>query len=558
MANDKRAWWKEAVVYQIYPRSFADSNGDGIGDLNGITEHLPYLQKLGVDVIWLSPIYKSPNDDNGYDISDYRDIMTEFGTMDDFDRMLSRAHKLGLKIVMDLVVNHTSDEHPWFIASRSSRDNEYRDYYIWKDGKDGKAPTNWQSFFSGSAWEYDKTTGQYYLHCFTKKQPDLNWENEKVRNAVYDMMTWWCEKGIDGFRMDVISALSKDPAYPDGEVTDGIYGNIRPYVCNGPRIHEFLQEMNKKVLSKYDIMTVGETAEVTIAEAKKYANNDGSELNMVFHFEHVETDATTTPILGKWGYDHPDLKKLRTILNKWQTELEGAAWGSLYWDNHDQPRAVSKFGNDSPKYRVVSAKMLATLLHMMKGTPYVYQGEELGMTNMTFGSIDECDDVEEINAYRQYVEEHKMISSEEMLKCISAVGRDNARTPVQWNADKNAGFTTGTPWFTVNPNYKEINAEAALADPDSIFYYYQKLIRLRHENDIIVYGTFHPLLEDDENVYAYERRLDGKVLTVACNWTDKEVPCALFDDLSGKELISNYKEHKHGILLPYEARAVLV
>ena len=558
MANDKRAWWKEAVVYQIYPRSFADSNGDGIGDLNGITEHLPYLQKLGVDVIWLSPIYKSPNDDNGYDISDYRDIMTEFGTMDDFDRMLSRAHELGLKIVMDLVVNHTSDEHPWFIASRSSRDNEYRDYYIWKDGKDGKAPTNWQSFFSGSAWEYDKTTGQYYLHCFTKKQPDLNWENEKVRNAVYDMMTWWCEKGIDGFRMDVISALSKDPAYPDGEVTDGIYGNIRPYVCNGPRIHEFLQEMNKKVLSKYDIMTVGETADVTIDEAKKYANNDGSELNMVFHFEHVETDATTRPILGKWGYDHPDLKKLRTILNKWQTELEGAAWGSLYWDNHDQPRAVSKFGCDSPKYRVVSAKMLATLLHMMKGTPYVYQGEELGMTNMTFGSIDECDDVEEINAYRQYVEEHKMISSEEMLKCISAVGRDNARTPVQWNADKNAGFTTGTPWFTVNPNYKEINAEAALADPDSVFYYYQKLIRLRHENDIIVYGTFHPLLEDDENVYAYERRLDGKVLTVACNWTDKEVPCALFDDLSGKELISNYKEHKHGILLPYEARAVLV
>ncbi len=558
MANDKRAWWKEAVVYQIYPRSFADSNGDGIGDLNGITEHLPYLQKLGVDVIWLSPIYKSPNDDNGYDISDYRDIMTEFGTMDDFDRMLSRAHELGLKIVMDLVVNHTSDEHPWFVASRSSRDNEYRDYYIWKDGKDGKAPTNWQSFFSGSAWEYDKTTGQYYLHCFTKKQPDLNWENEKVRNAVYDMMTWWCEKGIDGFRMDVISALSKDPAYPDGEVTDGIYGNIRPYVCNGPRIHEFLQEMNKKVLSKYDIMTVGETAEVTIDEAKKYANNDGSELNMVFHFEHVETDATTRPILGKWGYDHPDLIKLRTILNKWQTELEGAAWGSLYWDNHDQPRAVSKFGNDSPKYRVVSAKMLATLLHMMKGTPYVYQGEELGMTNMTFGSIDECDDVEEINAYRQYVEEHKMISSEEMLKCISAVGRDNARTPVQWNADKNAGFTTGTPWFTVNPNYKEINAEAALADPDSVFYYYQKLIRLRHENDIIVYGTFHPLLEDDENVYAYERRLDGKVLTVACNWTDKEVPCCLFDDLSGKELISNYKEHKHGILLPYEARAVLV
>ncbi len=557
MASDKRAWWKEAVVYQIYPRSFADSNGDGIGDLNGITEHLPYLQKLGVDVIWLSPIYKSPNDDNGYDISDYRDIMTEFGTMDDFDRMLKRAHELGLKIVMDLVVNHTSDEHPWFIESRSSRDNEYRDYYIWKDGKDGKAPTNWQSFFSGSAWEYDSTTDQYYLHCFTKKQPDLNWENEKVRNAVYDMMTWWCDKGIDGFRMDVISALSKDPAYPDGEVTDGILGNIRPFVCNGPRIHEFLQEMNRLVLSKYDIMTVGETAEVTIDEAKKYANIDGSELNMVFHFEHVETDATTTPILGKWGYDHPDLKKLRAILNKWQTELEGKAWGSLYWDNHDQPRAVSKFGNDAPEYRTVSAKMLATLLHMMKGTPYVYQGEELGMTNTTFNSIDECNDVEEINAYRQYVKEHNMISSEEMLRCISSVGRDNARTPMQWNADKNAGFTTGTPWFALNPNYKEINAESALADPDSVFYYYQKLIKLRHENDIIVYGVFRPLLENDDNIYAYERVLDGKTLTVACNWTDKEVPCDLFENVAGEELISNYKEHKHGCLLPYEARAVL-
>ena len=557
MTNEKRAWWKEAVVYQIYPRSFADSNGDGIGDLNGITEHLPYLKKLGIDVIWLSPVYKSPNDDNGYDISDYRDIMTEFGTMDDFDRMLAKAHELGLKIVMDLVVNHTSDEHAWFVESRKSKENPYRDYYIWKDPKDGKEPNNWQSLFSGSAWEYDAATGQYYLHCFTKKQADLNWENEKVRNAVYDMMTWWCEKGIDGFRMDVISMLSKDPAYPDGELTDGIYGDLMPYVCNGPHIHEYLQEMNRRVLSKYDIMTVGEAAGVTIDEAKKYANNEGSELGMVFHFEHVDTDATTTPILGKWGYDHPDLGKLRAIMNKWQTELEGVAWGSLYWDNHDQPRAVSRFGNDSPKWRVVSAKMIGTLLHMMKGTPYIYQGEELGMTNTTFTSIDDCRDVEEINAYRQYVTEHKMISSEELLKCFSAIGRDNARTPMQWNANENAGFTTGKPWIAVNPNYTTINAEAALADPDSVFYYYQKLIKLRHEYDIIVYGAFRPLLTDSDSIYAYERVLDGKTLTVACNWTEKETACDLFENAGGTELISNYKEHKSGCLQPYEARVIL-
>ena len=555
--NEKRAWWKEAVVYQIYPRSFADSNGDGIGDLNGITAHLPYLKELGIDVIWLSPIYKSPNDDNGYDISDYRDIMTEFGTMDDFDRMLAKAHELGLKIVMDLVVNHTSDEHAWFVASRSSKDSNYRDYYIWKDGKGDNPPNNWQSLFSGPAWEYDSATGQYYLHCFTKKQPDLNWENEKVRNAVYDMMTWWCEKGIDGFRMDVISMLSKDPAYPDGKVTDGIYGDLMPHVCNGPRIHEFLQEMNRRVLSHYDIMTVGEAAGVTIDEAKKYANNEGSELNMVFHFEHVNTDATTTPILGKWGYDHPDLKKLRPILNRWQTELEGKAWGSLYWDNHDQPRAVSRFGNDSEKYRVVSAKMLGTLLHMMKGTPYIYQGEEIGMTNMVFTSIDDCKDVEEINAYRQYVEEHEMISSEEMLKCFSAIARDNARTPMQWNADANAGFSAQTPWIAVNPNYVTINTEAALADPDSVFYYYQKLIKLRHENDIIVYGAFRPLLEDSADIYAYERVLDGKVMTVACNWTENETACTLFDGYEGEDLISNYKEHIKGRLQPYEARVII-
>ena len=557
MNNEKRAWWKEAVIYQIYPRSFQDSNGDGIGDLNGITMHLDYLKKLGIDVIWLSPVYKSPNDDNGYDISDYRDIMTEFGTMEDFDRMLAAAHERGIKIVMDLVVNHSSDEHKWFIESRKSKDNPYRDYYIWKDPKDGHEPTNWGSNFSGSAWKFDETTGQYYLHLFSEKQPDLNWENPKVRDEVYDMMTWWCDKGIDGFRMDVISMISKVQSYPDGEVFDGVYGNANPYVCNGPRVHEFLQEMNRRVLSRYDIMTVGEAAGVTVDEAKRYANNEGTELNMVFHFEHTDGSSNSESVIGKWTVNPPRLSYVRGILNKWQTELEGKAWGSLYWDNHDQPRAVSRFGNDSKEWREISAKMLATVLHMQKGTPYIYQGEEFGMTNTHFDSIDDCRDIEEINAYQQYVVDHKLVDSETMLRCFDTIARDNARTPVQWNDSPNAGFTTGTPWINVNPNYTEINAEAALADPNSVFYYYQKLISLRHTTPIIVYGTFRPLLESSEVIYAYERELDSKVLTVAANWTDKEQECTLFDDLGGEELISNYESHKDGVLQPYEARVIL-
>ena len=557
MNNEKRAWWKEAVIYQIYPRSFQDSNGDGIGDLNGITMHLDYLKKLGIDVIWLSPVYKSPNDDNGYDISDYRDIMTEFGTMEDFDRMLAAAHERGIKIVMDLVVNHSSDEHKWFIESRKSKDNPYRDYYIWKDPKDGHEPTNWGSNFSGSAWKFDETTGQYYLHLFSEKQPDLNWENPKVRDEVYDMMTWWCDKGIDGFRMDVISMISKVQSYPDGEVFDGVYGNANPYVCNGPRVHEFLQEMNRRVLSRYDIMTVGEAAGVTVDEAKRYANNEGTELNMVFHFEHTDGSSNSESVIGKWTVNPPRLSYVRGILNKWQTELEDKAWGSLYWDNHDQPRAVSRFGNDSKEWREISAKMLATVLHMQKGTPYIYQGEEFGMTNTHFDSIDDCRDIEEINAYQQYVVDHKLVDSETMLRCFDTIARDNARTPVQWNDSPNAGFTTGTPWINVNPNYTEINAEAALADPNSVFYYYQKLIRLRHTTPIIVYGTFRPLLESSEVIYAYERELDGKVLTVAANWTDKEQECTLFNDLGGEELISNYTSHKDGVLQPYEARVIL-
>ncbi len=556
--REEKAWWKESVIYQIYPRCFADSNGDGIGDLNGITEHLDYLEKLGVDVLWLSPVYQSPNDDNGYDISDYRSIMTEFGTMEDFDRLLSEAHRHNLKIVMDLVVNHTSDEHAWFVESRKSKDNPFRDYYIWKDPKeDGSAPNNWESCFSGSAWQFDEQTGMYYLHCFSKKQPDLNWENPTVRDEVFDMMNWWCEKGIDGFRMDVISMISKDPAYPDGPVKDGLYGDMNPYVCNGPHVHEYLQEMRTRVLSKFDLLTVGEAAGVTIDEAQKYANNQGTELNMVFQFEHVDGTPGGETLIGKWTHQKPRLKALRGILNKWQTELEGKAWNSLYWDNHDQPRAVSRFGNDSPEFRVISAKMLATCLHMLKGTPYIYQGEEIGMTNITFDSIEDCADIEEINAYRQYVTENKMISSEDMLKCFDNVARDNARTMMQWDDSKNAGFSTGTPWYRVNPNYTEINAAAALADPDSVFYYYQKLISLRHNNPIVVYGIFRPLLEESETIYAYERILDDQVLTVACNWTAQEQPCDLFEGFEGEDFISNYTEHKTGVLQPYEARVIL-
>ena len=553
MTEEKKAWWKEAVIYQIYPRSFADSNGDGIGDLNGITAHLDYLETLGIDVIWLSPVYKSPNDDNGYDISDYRDIMDDFGTMEDFDRLLAEAHRHHIRIVMDLVVNHTSDEHAWFIESRSSKENPHRDYYIWKEPKDGKEPNNWGAWFGGSAWELDEHTGMYYLHCFSRKQPDLNWENPKVRDEVFDMMNWWCEKGIDGFRMDVISMISKDPSFPDGPVEDGLYGSLTPYVCNGPHVHEYLQEMNRRVLSHYDLLTVGEAAGVTIEEAQKYANNDGTELGMVFQFEHVEL--VKGPI-GKWSDQKPKLRDFRRVMNKWQYELEGKAWNSLFLDNHDQPRVVSRFANDSEQYRVVSAKMIATCLHMLKGTPYVYQGEELGMTNAYFDRLEDYRDIESINAFHQYVDSG-LVTAEDMMRYLKEISRDNARTPMQWDDSRNAGFTTGTPWINVNPNYPKINAQAAVADPDSVFHYYQELIRLRHTLPIIVYGTFRGLLEDSETIYAYQRLLDGQVLTVACNFTDQEQACDLCEDPAARELISNYKTHKAGTLQPYEARVIL-
>ena len=554
MKADKRAWWKEAVVYQIYPRSFADSNGDGIGDLNGVTEHLDYLKELGVDVIWCSPFFASPNYDNGYDISDYCAIMKEFGTMEDFDRMLSGIHARGMKLVMDLVVNHSSEEHAWFVESRKSKDNPYRDYYIWRDGVDGGEPNNWGSCFSGSAWQLDETTGQYYLHLFTKQQPDLNWANPKVRDEIFDMMAWWCKKGIDGFRMDVISMIGKEN-YNDGPVYPGaLYGDFAPSCQHTETTHRYLKEMRERVLDKYDLLTVGECGG-TPADAIRYANDDGSELNMSFCFEHTDGICDHTE-MGKWSDHGGPLAEVREVLNRWQVAMQGKAWNSVYLTNHDQPRQVSRFGNDSPLWREKSAKMLGTLIHMMRGTPYVYQGEELGMTNIYFKSIDQYQDVEVHNAWKQWVLSGR-VSATDMLRWFAKIARDNARTPMQWNSQPNAGFTTGTPWLPVNNNYLEINAEKALKDPDSVFHYYKKLIALRHTHDIIVYGEFIPLLENDANVYAYRRALDGKELTVLCNWTDKTVPCALSTDKMGEELISNYPEHKEGFLYPYEARVML-
>ena len=554
MVEEKKAWWKEAVIYQIYPRSFADSNGDGIGDLNGITAHLDYLETLGIDVIWLSPVYKSPNDDNGYDISDYRDIMDDFGTMEDFDRLLAEAHRHHIKIVMDLVVNHTSDEHAWFIESRSSKDNPYRDYYIWKDPKNGKEPNNWGACFGGSAWEFDERTGMYYLHCFSKKQPDLNWENPKVRDEVFDMMNWWCEKGIDGFRMDVISMISKDQSFPDGTVEDGLYGNFSPYVCNGPRVHEFLQEMNSRVLSHYDLLTVGEAAGVTIEEAQKYANNEGTELGMVFQFEHMDVDSDEKA--GKWTTRKMDLRNLKKILTRWQKGLQDIAWNSLYWENHDQPRSVSRFGNDSDEYREISAKMLATCIHMMQGTPYVYQGEELGMTNCPFNTLDNFRDLESINAFHELTEQGKM-TEEDMMAAIGYKGRDNARTPMQWDDSAYAGFSTANPWIMVNPNYTKINAKDQVNRKDSVFKYYQKLIKLRHESELIVYGTYDLILDDDKDIYAYIRTLGDEKLIVYCNFSENTRKVEIPEEFVNKKvLISNYSDAKANqkiTLRPYEA-----
>ena len=468
--------------------------------------------------------------------------------------MPAEAHRRDIRIVMDLVVNHTSDEHAWFVESRSSKDNPRRDFYFWRDAKDGKEPNNWGSCFGGSAWEYDETTQQYYLHCFSKKQPDLNWDNAEVRDAVFDMMQWWCEKGIDGFRMDVISMISKVAELPDGEVLDGLYGDFTPHVSCGPKVHDYIKEMNTRVLSHYDLLTVGEVGNIPVDEAVRFANSDQTELGMVFQFEHVELVKTK---IGKWTDKKPTPAALRQSLFKWQNALEGRAWNSLYLDNHDQPRAVSRFGNDLPEYRERSAKMLATLLHMMKGTPYIYQGEELGMTNVRFSKLEEYRDIESINAYHKFVDSG-IVDSDSMLRYLQEMSRDNARTPMQWSDEANAGFTTGTPWISVNPNYREINAKSQVDDPDSVFFYYRKLIALRHRYPVIAYGRFEGLLEDDEKIIAYARQLGGQALVVACNMSQDEVPCDLFDDEEGEELISNYAEHKCHLLAPYEARVILL
>ena len=544
----EKAWWKESVVYQIYPRSFCDSNGDGIGDIQGIISKLDYIRNLGIDIIWLSPIYQSPNDDNGYDISDYQAIMNEFGTMEDFDELLQKAHEKGLKIIMDLVVNHTSDEHKWFVESRKGKDNPYRDFYIWSQGKNGKEPNNWGSWFGGPAWEYDEKTDMYYLHIFSKKQPDLNWDNENVRTTVFDMMTWWLDKGIDGFRMDVISLISKVPGFPDGEKGEGAYGDLTPFCAHGPHVHEYLREMNERVLSKYDIMTVGEAACVTLEEAKKYAGYDRHELNTVFQFEHVE--GVKGP-LGKWTDKRISLPDLKRVFKKWDEGMDGIGWNTLFWSNHDQPRAVSRFGDDSPEYRVLSAKMLGTCLHMMRGTPYVYQGEELGMTNAGFETLEQYRDLESVNAYHEYIESGRA-SHEEMMKYLKLISRDNARTPMQWNDSPNGGFTEGTPWIDVNGNHKEINAAKEVDDEASVYTYYKELIRLRHEMDIIVYGTFEMLMEDSEEVFAYKRCYEENSLYVLCNFTKEEVVCPQFFK-NGKRIIGNYEETADSLLRPYEA-----
>ncbi|MGL4664139.1 MAG: alpha-glucosidase [Clostridium butyricum] len=552
----EKKWWKECVVYQIYPRSFKDSNGDGIGDLKGIIEKLDYLNYLGIDVIWLSPVYKSPNDDNGYDISDYQNIMDEFGTMKDFDELLRECHKRNIKIMMDLVVNHTSDEHSWFMESKKSKDNEYRDYYVWKDGINGQPPNNWGSVFSGPAWQYDEETQMYYLHLFSKKQPDLNWENPKLRNEIYSMMKWWLDKGVDGFRMDVINFISKDQNFPNGE-----NGDFGPYAMNGPRIHEFLKEMKQMVLKEKDLITVGEMPGVTVEQGNLYTGKDRDELNMVFQFEHMDIGNGE---FGKWHKNSFKLTELKRIMTKWQKGLENNGWNSLYWNNHDQPRVVSRFGDDK-KYWNKSAKMLATCLHMMQGTPYIYQGEEIGMTNVAFEKLSDYKDIEILNAYEDLVVK-KGRSHEEMMQGIYDRGRDNARTPMQWNDSENGGFTLGTPWIKVNPNYKSINVEEEINNEDSILNYYKKLIKIRKDNEIVVYGKYDLLLEESEEIYSYMRTLNNERLLVICSFSKEETTFNLPSEVeynSKKLLIGNYDvcidEQLENIKLrPYECRVYII
>ena len=547
--NSKK-WWQNSVVYQIYPRSFQDSNGDGIGDIQGIIKRLDYLQELGIDAIWLSPVCRSPQDDNGYDISDYQDIDPMFGNLDDMEQLISEAKKRNIRIIMDLVLNHSSDEHRWFTEAKKSKDNPYHDYYVWRDGEEGVYPNDMGSAFGGPAWEWVPELKQYYFHQFSVKQPDLNWENPKVRREIYDMILWWMDKGVGGFRLDVIDQIAKEP---DLKITN-----------NGPRLHEFIQELSRETFQKGDLITVGEAWGADIDRAKLYSKPDGSEFSMVFQFEHMMLDQE--PGKEKWDFCPLPFVKLKKCLEKWQKELHGCGWNSLFWDNHDLPRIVSRWGNDR-EYRVEAAKMLATVLHGMEGTPYVYQGEELGMTNVRFDSIEQYQDIEIRNMYRERLE--KGYAEKDIMESIYAKGRDNARTPMQWDDTENAGFTTGAPWLGVNPNYTEINARSQLQDENSVFHYYKKLIHLRKENSIFVDGDFTLLLPEDENIFAYVREYEGRKLLVAANFTDKEVECPLLKewgvpadedgaaksrDNGVKLLIHNYNDlPSQQKLRPYEA-----
>ena len=573
-------WWKEAVIYQIYPRSFFDSDNDGIGDINGITEKLDYIKELGIDIIWLSPVYKSPNDDNGYDISDYQDIMDEFGTMYDWENMLKEIHKRDMKLIMDLVINHTSDEHKWFAESCSSKENSRRDYYIWRDGKDGHEPNNWESFFSQPAWTYDENTQQYYLHLFTKKQPDLNWENQNVVDEVFSMIKWWLDKGIDGFRMDVINLIAKPEGLPDSNLMgNGYSGRVFDpgLYANNDKCHEYLHAMRTKVLSKYDIMTVGETPMVTPEIALKFVDAKRQELDMVFNFEHVEDDGTTVPdgSLKVWGFlikeglkmlvsgnKKFNVPKFKNLVQRWYTVIENGGWNSQYFSNHDQPRQVSKFGNDK-KYHNRSAKMLATLIHTLPGTPYIYQGEEIGMTNIKLKDISDFKDIASINGYKKAIDGG--IPKSIAMSVLNEKARDNARTPMQWNNKSNAGFTKGEPWFSVNPNYVDINAEKQLEDKESILNYYKKLIKLRKENEVMVYGEFEITDRSNNKSIAYFREYEGDKWLVAINLTDKKAHVKMDPDNAANDselLLSNMPDSRIVLssnkinLRPYEAMII--
>ncbi|UOQ86829.1 glycoside hydrolase family 13 protein [Gracilibacillus salinarum] len=548
-----KKWWKEAVAYQIYPRSFNDSNGDGIGDIPGIIEKLDYLQDLGIDVIWVSPIYESPNDDNGYDISDYQAIMNDFGTMEDFDQLLTEVHDRGMKLIMDLVINHTSDEHPWFLESRSAIDNPYRDFYIWHPGDNGKEPNNWESIFGGSAWEYDQHTGEYYMHVFSRKQPDLNWENPRVREKLYEMVNWWLDKGIDGFRIDAISHIKKTPGFPDLPNPDN-----KKYVpsfdghMNRDGIHIFLEELKQKTFDHYDIMTVGEANGVSIDQADEWVSEDNGKFDMIFQFEHLD-------LWGTSASGGLDIHALKDTFSKWQKGLHDNGWNALFLENHDQPRSISTWGNDED-YRNKSAKCLATLYFLMQGTPFIYQGQEIGMTNVQFDSIEDYNDIAIKNRYREGIASGK--SHEEMMEIIWKNGRDNSRTPMQWNTDKQAGFTSGTPWLGVNPNYQEINVAQAVTDPDSIYHYYKKLIDVRKSNAALLYGDYELILDDHHQIYAYTRTTDEETMLIITNLFEDEATYELPESLlqrSSSLCLSNYdvetgEQMVNGVLRPYEAR----